>query len=314
MPCRAENVVRRRKDAVVEQPSVLPRREQVSRGQELLQMIRQQPERSAHRTDDADQVNTRLVRVEPGNADLKVVVKHTFIEVLSPRCTSRMHRCLSDSALENFQSETAKPWDSEKPWQKSLIDKFQDMSDLSTNDSVDPCSSDDEVSATSGTCIGFPPSPTATALFSPTEWRTTVMLRNVPNNYTRDMLLELVDSMGFACKYDFAYLPIDFKSQAGLGYAFINFVSSFEAQRCFNVFEGFSSWGVYTEKVGTVAWGSPSQGLTANVERYLNSPVMHHSIPDTWKPALFAQGVRIAFPPPTKPMKPPKVRHCISAE
>merc|ERR1719310_457962 len=74
------------------------------------------------------------------------------------------------------------------------------------------------------------------------EWRTTVMIRNMPNNYTREMLLELVDSMGFAASYDFAYLPIDFSSQAGLGYAFINFVSADKAQLCFDVFEGFSDW------------------------------------------------------------------------
>merc|ERR1719482_478179 len=86
------------------------------------------------------------------------------------------------------------------------------------------------------------------------EWRTTVMLRNMPNNYTRDMLLELVDSMGFASCYDFAYLPVDFKSQAGLGYAFINFVSCEDAQRCFKVFEGFSAWKVPSEKVCTVTW------------------------------------------------------------
>ena len=30
-----------------------------------------------------------------------------------------------------------------------------------------------------------------------TEGRTTVMLRNLPNNYTRDMLLELIDGLGF---------------------------------------------------------------------------------------------------------------------
>merc|ERR1719162_1580880 len=119
------------------------------------------------------------------------------------------------------------------------------------------------------------------------EWRTTVMLRNMPNNYTRDMLLELVDSMGFEGCYDFAYLPVDFKSQAGLGYAFINFATSDEAQRCFDDFEGFSEWKVPSEKVCTVTWGSPYQGLEAHVERYQNSPVMHHSIPDEWKPVLF---------------------------
>ena len=54
--------------------------------------------------------------------------------------------------------------------------------------------------------------------------RTTVMLRNMPNNYSRTMLLELLDAEGFAGQYDFLYLPMDFQSRASLGYAFINFV------------------------------------------------------------------------------------------
>jgi len=143
---------------------------------------------------------------------------------------------------------------------------------------------------------------------TPGEWRTTVMIRNMPNNYTREMMLDLVDVMGFKGCYDFAYLPVDFKSQAGLGYAFINFVSTEEAQRCFECFEGFCDWIVPSEKVCTVTWGAPYQGLESHIERYQNSPVMHPSIQDEWKPVLFEHGLRIAFPPPTKPIKTPKIR------
>merc|ERR1719352_1000286 len=142
----------------------------------------------------------------------------------------------------------------------------------------------------------------------PEEWRSTVMIRNMPNNYTREMLLELVDSMGFVGAYDLAYLPIDFQSQAGLGYAFINFVTVADAQLAFERFEGFSNWNVPSEKVCTVTWSSPTQGLEAHLERYRNSPVMHHSLADDWKPVLIQNGVRVQFPPPTKPIKTPKVR------
>jgi len=140
------------------------------------------------------------------------------------------------------------------------------------------------------------------------EWRTTVMIRNMPNNYTREMLLELVDTMGFAGSYDFAYLPVDFQSQAGLGYAFINFGSVADAQACFDTFEGFSNWKLPSEKVCTVTWSSPTQGLESHIDRYRNSPVMHPSLPDEWKPVLLQQGMRVAFPPPTKAIKTPKVR------
>ena len=48
-------------------------------------------------------------------------------------------------------------------------------------------------------------------------WGRQVMLRNVPNDYTREMLLELLDSQGFAGRYNFAYLPCDFYRDANLG-------------------------------------------------------------------------------------------------
>lgn len=140
------------------------------------------------------------------------------------------------------------------------------------------------------------------------EWRTTVMIRNMPNNYTLSMFLDLVDSMGFAGLYNFAYLPIDFQSQAGLGYAFVNFIRVSDAQSCFTHLEGFSAWKVPSDKVCTVTWSSPTQGFEEHVERYRNSPVMHHSIPEEWKPVLFHQGMRVPFPPPTKAIKTPKIR------
>lgn len=138
--------------------------------------------------------------------------------------------------------------------------------------------------------------------------RTTVMLRNLPNNYTREMLLELVNSEGFEGAYDFLYLPIDFKSQAGLGYAFVNLLSPSVAQRFWKHFDGFSRWSMPTDKVCTLNWSSPHQGLAAHIERYRNSPVMHEDVSDDCKPMMFASGLRIPFPPPTKPVKAPRLR------
>jgi hypothetical protein len=139
---------------------------------------------------------------------------------------------------------------------------------------------------------------------------TTLMLRNLPNQYTRDMLLELLGTVGFAGKYTFVYLPIDFKTHAGLGYAFVDLVSREETDRMRNMFEGFSQWAMRSEKVCTVSWSHPEQqGFAAHVERYRNSPVMHESVPDEWKPAVFNRGVRMAFPEPTKKLRNPHIRN-----
>merc|ERR1712048_904266 len=138
--------------------------------------------------------------------------------------------------------------------------------------------------------------------------RTTAMLRNIPNSYTRAMLTELLDSEGFSGRYDFLYLPIDSNTGAGLGFAYVNFVSLMDAcafQKCFN---GFKRWTIPTSKAGSVGWSNADQqGLEANIERYRNSAVMHHSVPDQHKPIILKNGLRIPFPKSIKKLRPSKV-------
>lgn len=138
--------------------------------------------------------------------------------------------------------------------------------------------------------------------------RTTVMLRNLPNNYTRRMLLQLLDEEDFEGQYNFLYLPIDFGTAACLGYAFVNCISEVQAQRLIRSFQGFSAWRVRTRKLGRASWSDPHQGLQANVERYRNSPVMHESVPQDFKPIVFKDGVPVPFPKPTKKVRAPRVR------
>jgi hypothetical protein len=138
---------------------------------------------------------------------------------------------------------------------------------------------------------------------------TTVMLRNLPNMYTREMLVDLLNSEGFERKYTFLYLPIDFKSHAGLGYAFVDMDTPAEAERIRQHFEGFSKWILVSEKVCSVSWSLPDQqGLSAHVERYRNSPVMHKTVPDEWKPILLSGGERMRFPAPTRKIRAPRIR------
>ena len=54
------------------------------------------------------------------------------------------------------------------------------------------------------------------------ERKTTLMIRNIPNKYTKELMLETIDEY-FNDAYDFFYLPIDFKNNCNVGYAFINF-------------------------------------------------------------------------------------------
>jgi len=134
------------------------------------------------------------------------------------------------------------------------------------------------------------------------------MLRNLPNNYSRENLLAHLDEAGVATKYDFVYLPIDFRTGAALGYAFVNLVSTSAAQQLWKALDGFSDWALPSRKVCSVGWSDPHQGLEENIERYRNSPVMHPTVPDSHKPVVFSGGERVAYPPPTKSLRAPRIR------
>jgi RNA recognition motif-containing protein len=139
--------------------------------------------------------------------------------------------------------------------------------------------------------------------------RTTLMFRNLPNSYNRAALLNMLDAEGFEGTYTFVYLPTDFKNFAGFGYAFVGFATHRLAELAKRHFQGFTKWKVPSQKTCDVAWSGEVQGLEAYIDKYRNSPVMHDSVPDEYKPALFVNGVRIPFPSPTKRIRPPRVRH-----
>jgi len=137
---------------------------------------------------------------------------------------------------------------------------------------------------------------------------TTVMLRNIPNRYTQGMLVTLLDEHGFNAAYDFAYLPMDFRNGVNLGYAFVNLLTHGDALRLVATFQGFSKWYFDSAKICEVSWAHPHQGLEEHVERYRNSPVMHASMPEEYKPMMFKHGERVPFPLPTKAIRAPKLR------
>jgi len=136
--------------------------------------------------------------------------------------------------------------------------------------------------------------------------RTTVMLQNLPNSYTRDMLIALLNTQGFLGAFDFLYLPVDFRTHAGMGYAFINMVCAEDAQRLHRTLDSFAQWAVPSRRRCCVGWSDPHQGFDANIQRFRNSPLMHDTVPDHYRPILFKNGLRIPFPPPTKKIKPPR--------
>jgi hypothetical protein len=141
--------------------------------------------------------------------------------------------------------------------------------------------------------------------------RTTVMLKNLPNKMTRVGLAELIDSKGFAGRYDFLYVPIDFKSCGCFGYGWVNMLSGDDAQQLMGSFEGFSDWSSDSRKVCAVEWAR-RQGLPALLEHFRDSELMHEAVPDEYRPATFHEGQQVPMPTPTRQVHQPDLRVCRS--
>jgi hypothetical protein len=141
--------------------------------------------------------------------------------------------------------------------------------------------------------------------------QTTIIMRNLPADCTRDVLRRILDTEGFACLYDFIHVPVDFQSKSCLGYGLVNLVNRAVATHAHTHFQGFTNWvGLRDSGACEVAWNEPKQqGLAALTERYRNSTLMHPSITDSIRPQIFQDGLAIVFPAPTMRLRPPRLRH-----
>jgi len=140
------------------------------------------------------------------------------------------------------------------------------------------------------------------------QLKTTMMLRDIPPMLSREMLINLLDQLGFWGTYDFVYIPVDHSTRRGFGYAFVNFSLPETALHFRRHFEGYNQWPVLHDKPCAVVWSEAHQGLEEHIERLRNSTVMHDSVPEMFKPVLFRGGMRIPFPAPTKRPRAPRIR------
>jgi hypothetical protein len=103
------------------------------------------------------------------------------------------------------------------------------------------------------------------------EFRTTVMLRNIPNKLQAFDLLRILNATS-AGKFDFMYLRVDFQNQCNVGYAFVNFVKPTDIVPFHNSFNG-RRWEFYnSNKIASVCYAT-IQGKDALIDQFRNSGV-----------------------------------------
>jgi len=125
---------------------------------------------------------------------------------------------------------------------------------------------------------------------------TTICFRNLPNNYSTQMVLDLLNASGFENSYDFVYVPHDFKrlpSLVNVGYFFVNFVSHAVAESAMKKLVGFRNWAVLSSKVLTGSWAERTQGKAACIDRCKYFTFMHTDVPNACKPMMFEHGIAV---------------------
>lgn len=126
--------------------------------------------------------------------------------------------------------------------------------------------------------------------------RSTVVIRMLPDDFSKQSLLEMLDNRGYTGLYDFVYLPRDFKTSRTLGYAIVNMVAPRYAQDAISCFADYNT-----------SLSDSHKGFFSLLERYQESPMMHPEVPDEYKPSVFVSGHRIAYPMPRTSFSRPEV-------
>ena len=110
------------------------------------------------------------------------------------------------------------------------------------------------------------------------------MIRNIPNKYTRQMLVDELNDLHYK-QYDFIYLPIDFRNKCNLGYAFINMITPMNVINLHTNFCGASWKRSRSEKKADVKWGR-LQGKQALIDHFRASSFLKR-IPHDCRPISF---------------------------
>ena len=119
--------------------------------------------------------------------------------------------------------------------------------------------------------------------------KTTVMIRNIPNKYTQKMLLAEIDT-DLKGKYNFFYLPIDFKNKCNVGYAFLNLTDPLWILKLYEKFNG-KRWSHFNSgKICEITYAR-LQGKDALAEHFRHSTLMQ--VEESCQPLLLNENQEV---------------------
>ncbi|GMI83507.1 terminal EAR1-like 1 [Hibiscus trionum] len=142
--------------------------------------------------------------------------------------------------------------------------------------------------------------------------RTTVMIKNIPNKYSQQLLLNMLDNHCIHCNeqivnagddqplssYDFVYLPIDFNNKCNVGYGFVNMTSPQTTWRLYKAFHN-QHWEVFNSRKICEITYARIQGFQALKQHFRNSKFPCEM--DEYLPVLFVpprDGKQLTEPAP----------------
>lgn len=194
-----------------------------------------------------------------------------------------------------------KTWRDENSWEDGQSLQPEQELDTTKNPSIDELPADNPLRKLMEGSHNEHGAEVPVAAIGPVDY-TTVMLRNIPNKYTREMLVKQLNQ-DFRSRFDFVYLPIDFKNKCNVGYGFVNFRTTTACEEFVKKFHGVDVRkclpGLNSRKIAEVT-PARVQGLDENVRRLRTGPVMNELVhhPE-WMPLLFGESGEVKpFPMP----------------
>eukprot|EP00931_Biecheleriopsis_adriatica_P021945 TRINITY_DN14216_c0_g1_i1.p1 TRINITY_DN14216_c0_g1~~TRINITY_DN14216_c0_g1_i1.p1 ORF type:complete len:562 (+),score=145.78 TRINITY_DN14216_c0_g1_i1:85-1770(+) len=202
-------------------------------------------------------------------------------------------------------------WGKTQTWQESWEEQEQPQQPAQDKEQA-PASPDEQDTAIQGSTTASSGSDSPAQPPEVQSGYTTVMLRNIPNKYTREMLVKQLNQ-DFKGRFDFVYLPIDFKNKCNVGYGFLNFRTPAACEEFTAKFDGVDVRkclpGLNSKKIAGVT-PARVQGLEDNVRRLRTGPVMNELVnhPD-WMPLLLDEDGQVKpFPMPDNPAPAPATK------